>query len=127
MSYCSDTEIATLLDGTSHLKRGTETDFSVQIEAAAAWVAGWLEAAGVKLPLGAVPELVRWAAANYACYLIVRRPNTAGQFEEMMKEFRTEAYRQRDDYLAGRAQTVDGEANKRHASPPAVVNLSDAN
>lgn len=122
MAYCTDADINALVDGNSYLQRGQEADFSAQIAVADAWVDGWLKAGGLELPLGTVPELVRWAAANYCCYLLTRRPNSAGQFTDQMDAFRQEAYKQRDDFLAGKASIPPTPtSNPRVYSPGAAV------
>lgn len=123
MGYCTEADIERMLHNVEHLKRGEEFDVTTQIAAAQSWIDGYLEAAGVVVPMtGSVPTFIRDAAANYTCYLLVRRVNQTGAFDGLMEEFRREAYRLKDDFATGLAD-IPGEAHAREEmAPPCVVN-----
>lgn len=106
MPYITTDDVRVLLDGVDLLLRDNEVDLRDEIQAAEAWINGYLQAAGVPTPVsGIVPAFIQQATANYACYVAVRRRNSAGQFTDMMREFQREAYRFRDDYINGLADT----------------------
>ena len=123
MAYCTENDIERVLADVDFLKRGEEFDVTAQIAAGQAWLDAYLEAAGLKVPMtGTVPTFIRDAVANYACYLLVRRVNTAGEFTDLMEEFRREAYQLKGDFAAGLAD-IPGEAHAREEMPkPSVVN-----
>lgn len=124
MAYCEDADIRALLSGADNLLEGNETDFSAQIaKAQSSFIDPYLEAAGVDVPLGTPPTMIRDATAAYVCYVLTRRKNVAGQFTEIMTEFRNEAYRLRDDYLNGKADAPgDNVMPKEYGASPMAVN-----
>jgi len=103
MAYCNDQDIRALLEGTQYLRQGNELDFRRQIANAQAWVDGRLEAMGLEPPLSSPPSYVKLAAANYACYLITRRPNVNGEFDSYSESFRRDALEMIDNLAAGKA------------------------
>ena len=122
MAYCNEADVEKILADVEFLKRGEEFDVSTQIAAGQAWMDAYLETTGVKVPMTTVPTFIRDAVANYVCYLLVRRVNTAGEFTDLMDEFRREAYQLKDDFASGLAD-IPGEAHAREAMGlPTVVN-----
>ncbi len=123
MAYCTEQDIKDLLEGYSNLLRGAEMDFSRHIALAGAWVDARLEAAGIEAPLSNPPTYLKLAAANYAAYLITRRPNSTGDFDAYSESFRRDALELISDFAAGKAD-IPGQNTlpKRYAGQPTAVN-----
>ena len=125
MAYCTDSDVEALLDS-GYLGRGIEDDFSAQIAVAQdLFVDPYLEAAGVTTPLSAVPKFIRQATAQFTCYILVNRANSAGQFTDAVAEYKANGQRAVADYLEGRAQTEDAAAPKTDNAVPMTVNRDD--
>lgn len=123
MAYCTEDDLRALLDGYDYLRRDKECDFSAQIAMAETWVDARLEAAGVEVPLSSPPAYISLAAANYAAYLITRRPNTSGDFDAYSESFRRDAESLVSDFVSGKAD-IPGRSTlpKRRGSKPTAVN-----
>jgi len=89
---------------------------------AQAWIDGAMEASGLAVPFVSPPAYISMAAANYACYLLVRRKNRGGEFDSQMEEFRSEAYRMRDDFRAGITDVPGDVATRENKPLPTIVN-----
>lgn len=123
MAYCTDANLKTLLEGTQYLRQGSELDFSAQIAWAEAWVNARLEAMGVDVPLGVPPTYICLATANYAAYLITRRPNSSGDFDAYSEAFRRDAMELIGDFASGKADIPgDNTLPKKDGSAPVAVN-----
>lgn len=123
MAYCTDADLKTLLEGTQYLRQGSELDFSQQIAWAEAWINARLEAAGIEAPLSTPPAYLKLAAANYAAYLITRRPSVNGDFDAYSEAFRRDAIELIEDFASGKAD-IPGQNTlpKRYRGTPTAVN-----
>ena len=123
MAYLNTNDLKALLEDVEYLTDQGDYTANEAILAAEGWVDGWLDAVGVDTPLSADPgQPIKSAAANYACYVLLRRKNRTGELTEAMTEFRTEAYRLRDDYRAGVIDAPGKALPKREGTMPVMVN-----
>jgi len=125
MSYCTVEQIKRLLADLDYLLDVPDASPDEAIAQAQAWMDAYLEAAGLSVPLVTAPAFIAASCANYACYLLVRRKNRAGEFTDLMEDFRNEAYRLKDDYLKGLADTPGEFATREDLPVPTVVTWED--
>lgn len=123
MAYCTVDDVRRLLADMDFTLPPADAEPQHAIEMAQAWLDAYLESAGLAVPLTTVPSYVSLCCANYACYLLVRRKNTVGEFSEIMNEFKTEAYRLKDDFVKGLADIPGENAIREDIGLPTVVNL----